>query len=80
MVLLMQDSAVYEYTSMKNLNESKYGFWGVLARKAKAILEEDDTTKQLDPGRNQPQAVNTSAGSQVASKFASHIYWLTLMK
>ena len=26
---------------MKNLNESKHGFWGVLARKAKAILDED---------------------------------------
>lgn len=59
------DSTAYESTSMKNLNESKYGFWGVLARKAKAILEDDDTTKQFEAaGRNQPQAVNKSAGSQ----------------
>ncbi|KAG1338916.1 hypothetical protein COCNU_04G012220 [Cocos nucifera] len=60
-----RDSTAHESTSMKNLNESKYGFWGVLARKAKAILEDDDTTKQFEAaGRNQPQAVNKSAGSQ----------------
>lgn len=32
----------HEYTSMKNLNESKHGFWSALARKAKAILDDDD--------------------------------------
>ncbi|XP_025633195.1 uncharacterized protein [Arachis hypogaea] len=31
------DSRAYEYTSMKNLNESENGFWGALARKAKSI-------------------------------------------
>ncbi|KAH9668479.1 hypothetical protein KPL70_021430 [Citrus sinensis] len=39
----LQDSKPYEYTSMKSLNESKHGFWSNLARKAKAvILDEDD--------------------------------------
>ncbi|XP_008782706.2 uncharacterized protein LOC103702166 isoform X2 [Phoenix dactylifera] len=74
-----RDSAAYEYTSMKNLNESKYGFWGVLARKAKAVLEDDNTTKQFEtPGRNQPQAANTSAGSQFYhSNWSPHGYQKT---
>ncbi|KAK9230052.1 hypothetical protein WN944_023019 [Citrus x changshan-huyou] len=39
----LQDSKPCEYTSMKSLNESKHGFWSNLARKAKAvILDEDD--------------------------------------
>ncbi|KAG9443362.1 hypothetical protein H6P81_014702 [Aristolochia fimbriata] len=42
------NSTTYEYTSMKSLNESKYGFWGVLARKAKSILEDDDVAKQFE--------------------------------
>ncbi|KAL6203587.1 hypothetical protein ACLB2K_027287 [Fragaria x ananassa] len=45
----------HEYTSMKNLNESKNGFWSALARKAKAILDddEDDNAAQTydSPGR-----------------------------
>ncbi|KAL6200515.1 hypothetical protein ACLB2K_030296 [Fragaria x ananassa] len=45
----------HEYTSMKNLNESKNGFWSSLARKAKAILDddEDDNAAQTydSPGR-----------------------------
>ncbi|XP_031248056.1 uncharacterized protein LOC116105788 [Pistacia vera] len=35
-----KDPGSYNYTSMKNLNESKPGFWGNLARKAKAILDD----------------------------------------
>ncbi|XP_072959463.1 uncharacterized protein [Typha angustifolia] len=58
-----RDSADYEYTSMKSLNESKYGFWGVLARKAKAII--DDDMKQVEtPSRNQSWTADTSAGGQ----------------
>ncbi|KAK7305570.1 hypothetical protein VNO77_43476 [Canavalia gladiata] len=37
-----KDARTYEYTSMKSLNESKNGFWGVLARKAKSIIEDDN--------------------------------------
>lgn len=37
---------------MKNLNEPKQGFWGALARKAKAILDDDNEPQQLDtPGK-----------------------------
>ncbi|KAF7816257.1 uncharacterized protein G2W53_030226 [Senna tora] len=31
---------------MKNLNESKHGFWDVLARKAKSILDDDNVDQQ----------------------------------
>ncbi|KAF9613955.1 hypothetical protein IFM89_014020 [Coptis chinensis] len=33
---------------MKNLNESKYGFWGVLARKAKSILDDENVAHQFN--------------------------------
>lgn len=39
----MQDSSSYEYTSMKNLGETKQGIWGVLARKAKSIIDDNNT-------------------------------------
>ncbi|CBI31154.3 unnamed protein product, partial [Vitis vinifera] len=55
----------YEYTSMNISNESKYGFWGVLARKAKAILEEDNGFQNLETqGRMRTQTPDTSTGSQ----------------
>uniref|UniRef100_A0A7N0RAT8 Uncharacterized protein n=1 Tax=Kalanchoe fedtschenkoi TaxID=63787 RepID=A0A7N0RAT8_KALFE len=41
-----KDSNSYENTSM--IHESKSGFWGVLARKAKAILDDDDGTKNSE--------------------------------
>ncbi|KAM3382377.1 putative protein isoform X1 [Capsicum galapagoense] len=40
-----KDSSSYEYTSMKNLSESKQGIWGVLARKAKSIIDDNNTGK-----------------------------------
>lgn len=33
---------------MKSLNESKQGFWGSLARKAKAFLDDDNVQHQID--------------------------------
>lgn len=51
-----KDSREYEYTSMKRLNESKNGFWGVLARKAKSIIEDDSSTRQSEtPGTTRSQ-------------------------
>ncbi|KAK9998980.1 hypothetical protein SO802_018583 [Lithocarpus litseifolius] len=44
----LEDSKRYEYTSMKSMNESKHGFWGVLARKAKAILDEDTEPQHFE--------------------------------
>ncbi|XP_022156192.1 uncharacterized protein LOC111023141 isoform X2 [Momordica charantia] len=46
-------------------SESKSGFWGVLARKAKAILEEDTVAIEDEmASTNSFQPVNTSTGSQ----------------
>ncbi|XP_061367926.1 uncharacterized serine-rich protein C215.13 [Gastrolobium bilobum] len=51
-----KDSQAYEYTSMKSLNESKNGFWGVLARKAKSIIEDDNVSQQSEmPGMTRSQ-------------------------
>ncbi|KAM0995765.1 hypothetical protein FF1_005767 [Malus domestica] len=44
-------SKPHEYTSIKNVNESKHGFWGVLARKAKAILDDDNGAQDYDSPR-----------------------------
>ncbi|KAI4306310.1 hypothetical protein L6164_029596 [Bauhinia variegata] len=60
-----KDSRTYEYTSVKSMNESKPGFWGVLARKAKSIIEDDNTTQPSKaPGSMEPQMLG-STGSQV---------------
>ncbi|XP_057971891.1 uncharacterized protein LOC131160328 [Malania oleifera] len=58
----------YEYTSLKSTNEPK-GFWGVLARKAKAILDDDE---QFDmPKRARPQMVDSSTGNLVSQPYQS---------
>lgn len=56
----MQDFAAYEDSSAKS------GFWGVLARKAKAILEEEDAEFQQNDasgGIRSPQPLNASGGT-----------------
>ncbi|XP_058110772.1 uncharacterized protein LOC131253677 isoform X2 [Magnolia sinica] len=66
------DSSPYEYTSMKNLNESKYGFWGVLTRKAKSIIEDDNAAQQTEmPSRSRPQMLETSTGGQFHQSYRS---------
>lgn len=62
----MQGPARYEYTSMNIPNESKHGFWGVLARKAKAILEEDNGLQNFESqDKKRTQMPETSTDSQV---------------
>ncbi|XP_062180876.1 uncharacterized protein LOC133885218 [Phragmites australis] len=57
------DSSVYEYASMKSLNEAKYGFWGALARKAKSFLDEDGSPGQYEsPTRQEPPRDGASVG------------------
>ncbi|KAI4307764.1 hypothetical protein L6164_030913 [Bauhinia variegata] len=59
------DSRTYEYTSMKSLNESKPGFWGVLARKAKSIIEDNNATQQSKtPGSVEPQIPGITSKSK----------------
>ncbi|XP_052205167.1 uncharacterized protein LOC127809991 [Diospyros lotus] len=45
---LPKDSATHEYNSMKTLDEQKHGFWGTLARKTKAIIEDDNAAPQFE--------------------------------
>lgn len=55
---------------MKNLSEHKHGFWGGLARKAKAILDDDNDVQQSEtPGRTKPQMSGTETRSQVRIMF-----------
>ena len=62
--LKMQSFAAYGDDSAKG--ESKSGFWGVLARKAKAILDDDNMSQQYDmPERMRSQPFNNSAAGQV---------------
>lgn len=49
----------HEYTSVKSLNESKYGFFGNLARKAKAFLDEDNLPKQFEPIDSRTESTST---------------------
>ncbi|KAF1881994.1 hypothetical protein Lal_00038638 [Lupinus albus] len=43
-----KDSRSYEFTSLKSLNQTNNGFWGVLARKAKSIVEDDNVTQNSE--------------------------------
>ncbi|KAH0637960.1 hypothetical protein KY290_038623 [Solanum tuberosum] len=57
-----KDSSSYEYTSMKNLSESKQGIWGVLARKAKSIIDDNNTDQpHLSEVRTRMQHMPDSA-------------------
>ncbi|XP_042480827.1 uncharacterized protein LOC122061566 isoform X2 [Macadamia integrifolia] len=67
-----QDPASYEYTSIKSLNDSKHGFWGILARKAKAILEDDNVAQQFETSsKTKPQMLETSSGDQFHQPYGS---------
>ncbi|GLU11943.1 hypothetical protein SLE2022_286610 [Rubroshorea leprosula] len=46
-LLNTQETKSHDYTSRKNQNESKRGFWGSLARKAKAFLDDEDHQPQV---------------------------------
>lgn len=61
-----KDSRAYEYTSMKKLNEPKSGFWGVLARKAKSIIEDDSVTPESEiPGTTRSQYPGVTSRGKV---------------
>lgn len=55
------------------MSESKQGFWGVLARKAKAIIDDDDADNSAQPHAiprgTTPQASNRSKNEQVQSNW-----------
>ncbi|XP_024982109.1 uncharacterized protein LOC112518589 isoform X2 [Cynara cardunculus var. scolymus] len=50
------DSVKHDYTSLKNLEKPKHGFWGVLARKARSIVDNGDVAQQYEtPERRRQQ-------------------------
>ncbi|KAG6538092.1 uncharacterized protein LOC122011508 [Zingiber officinale] len=68
-----QDSNSYYYTSMKNENEAKYGFWGVLTRQTKTMLEDDKTSQKHADRNHQLHSLN-SRKNQLQSRWSSDSY------
>ncbi|KAI3666794.1 hypothetical protein L6452_41831 [Arctium lappa] len=64
-------SATYDYTSMRSTNEPG-GFWGVLARKAKSIL--DDRPQPNSPTSPKPEKPVTTATTFSTSNHQHHQY------
>ncbi|KAI3749777.1 hypothetical protein L2E82_20393 [Cichorium intybus] len=66
------DSMKHDYTSMKNLEKPKRGFWGVLASKARSrsiIDDEDDGPQQYQtPERRRQQMSDAQIGGQDPSQ------------
>nr|GEU94161.1 hypothetical protein [Tanacetum cinerariifolium] len=61
---LKDDSTRYGDTS-KNLDEPKRGFWGALARKARAIIDDEDVDQQYEtPEKRRQQMSNTASKAQ----------------
>ncbi|CAN8315414.1 unnamed protein product [Cochlearia groenlandica] len=59
---------LHEYTSMKSLNEPKRSFWGSLASKAKALLDEDDSQNlPQSPSRMDHNMPSSTSGTKEAS-------------
>ncbi|KAI3676567.1 hypothetical protein L1987_86178 [Smallanthus sonchifolius] len=56
-------SATYDYGSMRSSNE-RGGFWGVLARKAKAILEDEIPQQSKSPSSLKPETISVSTHNQ----------------
>ncbi|KAL9994665.1 hypothetical protein Hdeb2414_s0006g00189081 [Helianthus debilis subsp. tardiflorus] len=53
-------SATYDYTSTGSTNEPR-GFWGVIARKAKSIIDDDNAPRSFDtPSTTKTETVSTS--------------------
>ncbi|KAK6928628.1 hypothetical protein RJ641_004833, partial [Dillenia turbinata] len=69
--LAWPDSLSYDDLSRKDLKKSKYGFWGLVAKKAKAILNDDNIAQPSGAhGRAKPQS------SDVATKVKRDPHYL----
>lgn len=71
-----QGAPVYDNASMRSSTDAG-GFWGVLARKAKAILEDDNLSNHSDNRMINPN-VSSSIDGQVCGGF-SIIFILQLL-
>ncbi|KAL0458960.1 UNVERIFIED_CONTAM: hypothetical protein Slati_0523200, partial [Sesamum latifolium] len=67
------DSSIYDHPPKKNMNDSKQGFWGVLARKAKSVIDDDGNMArpQETPGGTTLHTSNRSKTDQYDSKYDS---------
>ncbi|XP_010557173.1 PREDICTED: uncharacterized protein LOC104826259 [Tarenaya hassleriana] len=69
-----QEVKPHEYTSMKSLNEPKRSFWGTLASKAKALLDEDDPNiPSQSPSRTPQDMPSQALGTKEASKMGKKV-------
>lgn len=66
-----QESKPHEYTSMKSLNESKYGFWSAFTRKAKSVLDDNVAQQSETPGKTRHQVLETSRADQLHQTYKS---------
>ena len=59
----------YDYTSMKDMEKPRREFWGVLARKAQSIVEDDDASQQYETSeRSRHQMSDAETKGQVTNK------------
>ncbi|VVB01917.1 unnamed protein product [Arabis nemorensis] len=64
-----KEAKPHEYTSMKSLNEPKRSFWGSLASKAKALLDEDDPHQSpRSPKRTEHNISSSTSGTKEAGQ------------
>ncbi|XP_024982108.1 uncharacterized protein LOC112518589 isoform X1 [Cynara cardunculus var. scolymus] len=64
------DSVKHDYTSLKNLEKPKHGFWGVLARKARSIVDNGDVAQQYEtPERRRQQMSDAEKRGQYSSRY-----------
>lgn len=63
---------------MKSMNESKHGFWGVLARKAKAILDEDTEPQHFETPERKRSPM--SAATPTMGKVSFSVLYLYVPK
>ncbi|KAJ0650983.1 hypothetical protein HanOQP8_Chr15g0556161 [Helianthus annuus] len=70
LLVTLQGSATYDYTSTGSTNEPR-GFWGVIARKAKSIIDDDNAPpRSFDtPSTIKTETVSTS--NQVEHRYES---------
>ncbi|RWR79093.1 hypothetical protein CKAN_00765100 [Cinnamomum micranthum f. kanehirae] len=71
MAELFKESKPHEYTSMKSLNESKYGFWSAFTRKAKSVLDDNVAQQSETPGKTRHQVLETSRADQLHQTYKS---------
>ncbi|KAI3682799.1 hypothetical protein L1987_83052 [Smallanthus sonchifolius] len=68
-----KSSATFDNASMRSTN-AREGFWGVLARKAKSILEDEVPQQSITPASKKPETIRFSPSSQFTGIQVQHQY------